>query len=72
MLETIVLLAEVITFGWFIVFSIMLVSMYLDSRHMVRPKLDAIGRSLILNARIAFTAGIIALFYLALSEFGLV
>lgn len=72
MLETVVLAAEVITLGWFAVFSVMIVSMYLDSRGMVRPRLDALGRSLMLNARLAFGAGIIALFYLAFSEFGLV
>lgn len=72
MLETLVLVAEVLTLGWFIVFSTMITSMYLDSRALARPRLDGIGRSLILNARIAFTIGILALFYLALTEFHLV
>ncbi|NBN64491.1 hypothetical protein [Pannonibacter tanglangensis] len=72
MLEAVVLAAELLTLGWFLVFSGMLLSMYLDSRGMELPRLDGIGRSLILNARLAFTAGGLALLVLALVEFDLV
>ncbi|NBN79023.1 hypothetical protein GWI72_12160 [Microvirga tunisiensis] len=72
MLEAVVLAAELLTLGWFLVFSGMLLSMYLDSRGMELPRLDGIGRSLILNARLAFAAGGLALLVLALVEFDLV
>ena len=46
MLITIVLIAEALVFVWFTVFSLMLLSMYLDSRGMPLPKLDVAGRTL--------------------------
>ncbi|AMN56209.1 MULTISPECIES: hypothetical protein [Stappiaceae] len=61
MLVTIVLIAEVLVFVWFTVFSLMLLSMYLDSRGMPLPKLDVAGRTLIGSAKLAFITGIVAL-----------
>ncbi|MEE4010974.1 hypothetical protein V1T76_02865 [Roseibium sp. FZY0029] len=61
MLVTIVLVAEALVFVWFTVFSLMLLSMYLDSRAMPLPKLDVAGRTLIGSAKLAFITGIVAL-----------
>lgn len=72
MLEAIVLIAEAGVFAWFAVFTLMLVSMARESLTMPKPRLDAVGRSLIANARAAFTTGIVVLACLAVWEFGLV
>ncbi|MTI00636.1 hypothetical protein [Roseibium sp. RKSG952] len=68
MLETIVLVAEVLVFIWFSVFSIMLLSMYLDSRNMPKPVLSGAGRVLVSNARVAFGVGLVALTVLTIWE----
>jgi len=61
MLVTIVLAAEAFVAVWFTVFSLMLLSMYLDSRGMPLPKLDVAGRTLIGSAKLAFVTGMVAL-----------
>lgn len=68
MLVTIVLVAEAFVAVWFIVFSLMLLSMYLDSRNMPRPRLDAAGRTLIGSAKLAFITGMVALAALTVFE----
>ncbi|MES0809690.1 hypothetical protein ABLO27_09430 [Roseibium sp. SCPC15] len=68
MLVGIVLIAEALVAVWFTVFSIMLMSMYLDSRKMPLPKLDVAGRTLIGSAKLAFVTGMIALVVLTVAE----
>lgn len=68
MLVAIVLVAEVLVVAWFAVFSLMLLSMYLDSRQMPVPKLDVAGRSLIGSAKLAFVTGLVALGALTVVE----
>ncbi|MEM9634568.1 MAG: hypothetical protein AAGA50_24780 [Pseudomonadota bacterium] len=68
MLVGIVLVAEVLVAVWFAVFSIMLMSMYLDSRNMPLPKLDVAGRTLIGSAKLAFVTGMLALAVLTVAE----
>lgn len=68
MLVGIVLIAEALVAVWFTVFSIMLMSMYLDSRNMPLPKLDVAGRTLIGSAKLAFVTGMIALVVLTVAE----
>ncbi|WP_306141063.1 hypothetical protein [Roseibium sp. MMSF_3412] len=68
MLVAIVLVAEVLVVAWFAIFSLMLLSMYLDSRQMPVPKLDVAGRTLIGSAKLAFVTGIIALGALTVLE----
>ncbi len=68
MLSTVVLVAEGLVAVWFTVFSIMLTSMYLDSRSMPRPKMDIAGRTLIGSARLAFMTGLCALAVLTVVE----
>ncbi|MEM8700244.1 MAG: hypothetical protein AAGF82_00360 [Pseudomonadota bacterium] len=68
MLVAIVLVAELLVVAWFVVFSLMLLSMYLDSRQMPVPKLDVAGRTLIGSARLAFVTGIVALGALTVFE----
>ncbi|WP_428642097.1 hypothetical protein [Roseibium sp.] len=68
MLSTAVVVAEVLVAVWFIVFSIMLTSMYLDSRAMKQPNMDIAGRTLIGSARLAFATGLSALAVLTVLE----
>lgn len=68
MLVTIVLVAEALVAVWFILFTLMLGSMYLDSRHMPLPRLDIAGRTLISSAKLAFLAGMLALGALTVFE----
>ncbi|WP_434053352.1 MAG: hypothetical protein RDA78_00130 [Roseibium sp.] len=68
MLVAIVLVAEVFVVAWFAIFSLMLLSMYLDSRQMPVPKLDVAGRSLIGSAKLAFVTGLVALGALTVFE----
>ncbi|MCV0424940.1 MAG: hypothetical protein K5905_05690 [Roseibium sp.] len=68
MLVGIVLVAEALVVVWFAVFSIMLMSMYLDSRKMPLPKLDVAGRTLIGSAKLAFVTGMLALAVLTVAE----
>ena len=68
MLVAIVLVAELLVVAWFVVFSLMLLSMYLDSRQMPVPKLDVAGRTLIGSAKLAFVTGIAALGILTVFE----
>lgn len=68
MLVAIVLFAEVLVVAWFAIFSLMLLSMYLDSRQMPVPKLDTAGRTLIGSAKLAFVTGIVALGALTVFE----
>lgn len=68
MLVTTVLVAEVLVAGWFLVFSLMMLSMYLDSRSLPRPKLDVAGSTLIGNAKFAFITGIVSLAVLTVFE----
>lgn len=68
MLVAIVLVAEVLVVAWFAIFSLMLFSMYLDSRQMPVPKLDTAGRTLIGSAKLAFLTGIVALGALTVFE----
>lgn len=68
MLVAIVLVAELLVVAWFAVFSLMLLSMYLDSRQMPVPKLDIAGRTLIGSAKLAFVTGIVALGALTVFE----
>ncbi|MEO0977128.1 MAG: hypothetical protein AAFY05_01465 [Pseudomonadota bacterium] len=68
MLVAIVLVAEVLVVAWFAIFSLMLLSMYLDSRQMPVPKLDTAGRTLIGSAKLAFLTGIVALGALTVFE----
>jgi len=68
MLVAIVLVAEALVAVWFIVFSLMLLSMYLDSRDMPRPKLDLAGRTLIGSAKLAFMTGMVALAVMTVFE----
>jgi hypothetical protein len=68
MLVTIVLVAEALVAVWFTVFSLMLLSMYLDSRTMPLPKLDVAGRTLIGSAKLAFVTGMVALAAMTIFE----
>lgn len=68
MLVAIVLVAEVLVVAWFAIFSLMLMSMYLDSRQMPVPKLDTAGRTLIGSAKLAFVVGLVALGALTVFE----
>lgn len=68
MLQTVVLVAEALVAVWFIVFSLMLLSMYLDSRSMPLPRLDVAGRTLIGSTKLAFITGMLALFSLTVLE----
>lgn len=68
MLVTIVLVAEAMVAVWFTVFSLMLMSMYLDSRGMPLPKLDIAGRTLIGSAKLAFVTGMVALAVMTVLE----
>ena len=68
MLVGVVLVAEALVAVWFTVFSIMLMSMYLDSRKLPMPKLDVAGRTLIGSAKLAFATGIVALAVLTVME----
>ena len=68
MLVTVVLVAEVLVAVWFTVFSLMLMSMYLDSRDMPLPKLDIAGRTLIGSAKLAFVTGMVALAVMTVLE----
>jgi len=68
MLVAIVLVAEILVVAWFATFSLMLLSMYLDSRQMPVPKLDIAGRTLIGSAKLAFVTGIVALGALTVFE----
>ncbi|WP_269583648.1 hypothetical protein [Roseibium sp. Sym1] len=68
MLVTIVLVAEALVAVWFTVFSLMLLSMYLDSRTMPLPKLDLAGRTLIGSAKLAFVTGMVALAAMTIFE----
>lgn len=68
MLIAIVLVAEVLVVVWFAVFSLMLLSMYLDSRELPMPRLDTAGRSLIGSAKAAFITGMLALAILTVIE----
>ena len=68
MLVTVVLVAEVLVAVWFTVFSLMLMSMYLDSRNMPLPRLDVAGRTLIGSAKLAFVTGMIALTVMTVLE----
>lgn len=68
MLVAVVLVAEVLVVVWFAIFSIMLVSMYLDSRQMELPRLDTAGRTLIDSAKLAFVTGMLALVVLTVVE----
>jgi len=68
MLVTIVLVAEALAAVWFSVFSLMLLSMYLDSRGMAQPKLDVAGRTLIGSAKLAFVTGMAALAVMTVLE----
>ena len=68
MLVTVVLVAEALVAVWFIVFTLLLVSMYLESRHLPSSKLDTAGRTLIDSAKLAFLAGMVALVALTVLE----
>ena len=68
MLVAIVLVAEILVVAWFAIFSLMLLSMYLDSRQMPVPKIDVAGRTLIGSAKLAFVSGIVALAALTVFE----
>lgn len=68
MLVTTVLVAEALVAVWFIVFSLMLLSMYLDSRGMAIPRLDIAGRTLISSAKLAFVSGMVALAVMTILE----
>ncbi|MCK7610666.1 hypothetical protein [Roseibium sediminicola] len=68
MLVTVVLVAEALVAVWFTVFSLMLMSMYLDSRDMPLPKLDIAGRTLIGSAKLAFVTGMVALAVMTVLE----
>ena len=68
MLVAVVLAAEALVAVWFTVFSLMLMSMYLDSRGMQLPKLDIAGRPLIGSAKLAFVTGTIALAIMTVLE----
>lgn len=68
MLVTIVLVAEALVAVWFTVFSLMLLSMYLDSRGMPLPRLDVAGRTLIGSAKLAFVTGMVALAVMTVLE----
>lgn len=68
MLVTIVLVAEALVVVWFTVFTLMLTSMYLDSKDLPLPKLDIAGRTLIGSAKLAFFAGMAALVVLTVFE----
>ncbi|QFT33759.1 hypothetical protein FIV00_24910 [Labrenzia sp. THAF82] len=68
MLIAIVLVAEVLVVVWFAVFSLMLLSMYLDSRDLPMPRHDTAGRSLIGSAKAAFITGMLALAILTVIE----
>ncbi|MHA7774309.1 hypothetical protein [Roseibium sp. M-1] len=68
MLVAVVLAAEALVAVWFTVFSLMLVSMYLDSRGMPLPKLDIAGRTLIGSAKLAFVTGMVALAVMTVLE----
>ncbi|MBN9669051.1 hypothetical protein [Roseibium aggregatum] len=68
MLVTVVLAAEVLVAVWFAVFSLMLLSMYLDSRSLPVPRLDIAGRTLIDSAKFAFLTGIAALAVMTVME----
>jgi len=68
MLVTVVLVAEALVAVWFTVFSLMLMSMYLDSRDMPLPRLDIAGRTLIGSAKLAFVTGMIALAVMTVLE----
>lgn len=68
MLVAVVLVAEALVAVWFIVFSLMLLSMYLDSRSLPLPKLDIAGRTLIGSAKFAFVTGMTALVVMTVLE----
>lgn len=68
MLVTVVLVAEALVAVWFTVFSLMLMSMYLDSRDMPLPRLDIAGRTLIGSAKLAFVTGMVALAVMTVLE----
>ncbi|WP_422039996.1 hypothetical protein [Roseibium sp.] len=68
MLVAIVLVAEILVVVWFAIFSLMLLSMYLDSRQMPVPKIDVAGRTLIGSAKLAFVTGLVALGALTVFE----
>jgi hypothetical protein len=68
MLVAVVLVAEALVVVWFTVFSLMLLSMYLDSRQIPFPKLDVAGRTLIGSAKLAFATGMVALVALTVFE----
>lgn len=68
MLVAIVLVAEALVVVWFSVFCLMLLSMYLDSRKMERPKMDVAGRTLVGSAKFAFITGMVALAVLTVME----
>ncbi|MXN66169.1 hypothetical protein GR183_14735 [Stappia sp. GBMRC 2046] len=72
MLKAVVLIAEAGVFVWFAAFTLMLASMARESLTMPEPRLDAVGRSLIANARAALATGVVVLCGLAVWEFGLV
>ena len=60
--------AEALVVVWFVVFCLMMLSMYLDSRGMPLPKLDVTGRTLIGSAKLAFVTGMSALVTLTVLE----
>lgn len=68
MLVTTVLFAEVLVAGWFLVFSLMLLSMYLDSRNLPKPNLDIAGSTLLGSAKFAFITGLVSLAVLTVME----
>ncbi|MCX2723880.1 hypothetical protein [Roseibium salinum] len=68
MLTAVVLVAEALVVVWFAGFSIMVTSMYLDSRKLPLPKLDVAGRTLLGSAKLAFVTGMAALAVLTVLE----
>lgn len=72
MLEAIVVVAEIGVIAWFVTFGLMLTSMARESATMPKPRLDAVGRAIIGNAKAALVTGIVVLGGLAVWEFGLV
>lgn len=68
MLPAIVLAAEGLVVVWFTVFITMMVSMYLDSKSLPRPRLDVAARTLLGSAKLAFAAGMAALVGLTIFE----
>jgi len=68
MLVAVVLAAEALVAVWFAVFSLMMLSMYLDSRSLPVPRLDMAGRTLIGSAKFAFLTGMAALAVMTVME----